>query len=81
MEDNCYQNCVNFMPTGKTEYSFSVKTFLEKVKTGPFYDCVICNRCHYYSNVVKCDFQKLDREFIEQLNTNVTSFDGKHYNL
>ena len=36
MEDNCYQNCVNFMPTGKTEYSFSVKSFLEKVKTGPF---------------------------------------------
>lgn len=78
MEDNCYQNCVNFMPTGKTEYSFSVKSFLEKVKTGAFYICVISNRCLYYSNV-NFDSEKYDREFLDKFYTNVTSFDGKHY--
>ena len=80
MEDNCDKNYINFMPTGKTEYSLCAKSFLEKVGNGPFYVCVICNRCLYYLNVAKFDSKKYDREFIDKLNTNVTSCDGIHYN-
>ena len=67
------------MPIGKTEYSFCVKNFLEEVKTGPFHVCVIFNRCLFYSNIVKFDFKKYDREFIDKLNTNVTGFFNQHY--
>ena len=57
MEDHCDQNCVNFMPTGKTGYSNCITSFLEKIKTGTFYVCVICNRYLYYSSAVK--FRKI----------------------
>ena len=46
---------------------------------GPFYVCVICNRCLHFSNVIKFDLEKCDREFLNKLNTNVTSFDGNYY--
>ena len=46
---------------------------------GPFYVCVICNRCLYFSNVIKFDLEKYDGEFANRLNTNVTSFDGNNY--
>ena len=52
---------------------------MKKKKTGPFYVCVICNRCLYFSNVIKFDLEKYDREFVNKLNTNVTSFDGNYY--
>ena len=45
---------------------------------GPFVS-VICNRCLYFSNVIKFDLEKYDREFLNKLNTNVTSFDGDYY--
>ena len=37
------------------------------------------NYCLYFSNVVKFDLEKYDREFVNKLNTNVTSFDGNYY--
>ena len=52
---------------------------MKKKKTGPFYVCVICNRCLHFSNVIKFDLEKYDREFVNKLNTNVTSFDGNYY--
>ena len=55
------------------------KSFLEKVKAGPFHGCVTCNRCFNYPNVVKLDSEKYDRKFKNKLSTNITSFDGKHY--
>ena len=59
MEGNCDKNCVVFVPTGKTEYSFCVKSSLEKIKTVPFYVCVIRNRSLYFSNTemlrLKCE--------------------------
>ena len=61
MEDNCDQNGVNFMLTGKTEYSYRVTNFLEKVQTGPNYVCVMCNCYLYYSNAIKFDSEKYDR--------------------
>ena len=39
----------------------------------------MCNRCLYFSNVTKFDFEKYDIEFVNELNTNVTSFDGNYY--
>ena len=48
----------DFMPTPKFDFSFWIKSFHEKVKTGPFYVFVICNCCLYYSNVVKFDSKK-----------------------
>ena len=59
MEDNCDQNGVNFMLTGKTEYSYRVTNFLEKVQTGPNYVCVMCNCYLYYSNAIKFDSEKI----------------------
>ena len=32
-----------------------------------------------FSNVIKFDLEKYDREFVYKLNTNVTSFDGNYY--
>ena len=46
---------------------------------GPFYVCVICNRCFYFSNIKKFDLEKYARELVKKLNTNVTSFDGNYY--
>ena len=79
MENDNDQNCENFQTTRQTEYLLCVKKFHEKVKMGPFYVCVICNRCLYFSNVIKFDLEKYDREFVNKLNTNVTSFDGNYY--
>ena len=69
------QNYENFQTTRQTEYLLCVKRFHGKVKMGLFYVCVICNRCLYFSNVIKFDLEKYDREFVSKLNTNVTSFD------
>ena len=79
VENDNDQNCENFQTTRQTEYLLCVKKFHEKVKMGPFYVCVICNRCLYFSNVIKFDLEKYDREFVNKLNTNVTSFDGNYY--
>ena len=46
---------------------------------GPFYVYVICNRCLYFSNVIKFDSEKYDKECVNKLNTNVTSFDKNYY--
>ena len=79
VENDNDQNCENFQTTRQTEYLLCVKKFHEKVKMGPFYVCVICNRCLYFSNVIKFDLEKYDREFVNKLKTNVTSFDGNFY--
>ena len=51
----------------------------EKVKMGPFYVCIICSCCLYFSNVIKFDLEKYDTELVNKLNTNVTSFNGNYY--
>ena len=79
VENDNDQNCENFQTTRQTEYLLCVKKFHEKVKMGPFYVCVICNCCLCFSNVIKFDLEKYDREFVNKLNTNVTSFDGNYY--
>ena len=79
VENNNDQNCEIFQKTRQTEYLLCVKKFHEKVKMGPFYVCVICNRYLYFPNVIKFDLEKYDREFVNKLNTNVTSFDGNYY--
>ena len=73
------QNCENSQTTRQTEYLLCVKKFHEKVKMGPFYVFVICNRGLYFSNVIKFDLEKYDREFVNNLNTNVTRLDGNYY--
>ena len=79
MENDNDQHCENFQTTRQTEYLLCVKKFHEKVKMGPFYVCVICNGCLYFSNVIKFDLEKYDREFVNTLNINATSFDGNYY--
>ena len=79
MENDNDQNCQKLHTTRQTEYLLSVKTFREKVKMGPFYVCAIFHRCLYFSNVIKFDLEKYDGEFVNKLNTNVTSFDGNYY--
>ena len=79
VESDNNQNCENFQTTRQTEYLLCVKKFHEKVKMGPFFVSTICNRCLYFSNVIKFDLEKYDREFVNKLNTNVTSFDGNYY--
>ena len=81
VENDNDQNCENFQTTRQTEYLLCIKKFHEKVKMGPFYVCVICNRCLYFSNVIKFDLEKYDRESVNKLNTNVTCFDGNYYIL
>ena len=78
VENDNDQNYENFQTTRHTEYLLCLKKFHEKVKMGPFVS-VICNRCLYFSNVIKFDLEKYDREFLNKLNTNVTSFDGDYY--
>ena len=53
VENDNDQNCEKFQTTRKTEYLLCVKKFLEKVKMGSFYVCVICNRCRYFSHALK----------------------------
>ena len=72
------QNCENFCTTRQTEYLLCVKKFNEKVKMGPLYARVICNGCLCFSNVIKFDLEKYDREFVNKLNTSVISFDGNY---
>ena len=79
VENDNDQNCENFQTTRQTEYLLCVKTFHEKVKMGPFYVCAMCNRCLYFSNVIKFDLEKYDREFVNKLNINAASFDGNYY--
>ena len=61
------------------EYTFCIKNVKAKVKQGPFYVCVIGNRCLYYTNVLLFDMAKYANEFISKLNTEVLRFDGKSY--
>ena len=68
VENDHDQNCEKFQ-TRQTGYLLYVKKFDEKVKIGPFYVCVICNRCLYFSNVIKFDLEKYGREFVNKLNT------------
>ena len=79
VENDNDQNREKFQTTRQTEYLLCVKNFLEKVKMGPFYVCVICTRCLYFSHAIKFDLEKYKRDFVNKLNTNVTSFDGNHY--
>ena len=74
-----YLNPVNVTLTGNTEYTFWIKNFKAKVRQGPFYVCVICNRCLYYTNVLLYDIPKYDNEFMSKLNNKLTGFDGKSY--
>ena len=57
MENDSDQNCENFQATRQTESLLCAKKFHEKVKMVPFCVCVICNRCHYFSNVIKFDLE------------------------
>ena len=57
VENDNDQNCENVQTTRQTEYLLFVKKFHEKVKMGPFYVYVICNRCVYFSNVIKLDLK------------------------
>ena len=68
-----------FRQRDKTEYLLCLKKFHEKVKMGLFYVCVVCNRCFYFSNVIKFYLEKCHTEFANKLNTSVTSFDGNCY--
>ena len=79
MKNDNDQNCGNFQTTKQTEYLLCVKKFHEKMKMDPSYVYVICNRCLYFSNVIKFDLEEYDRDFVNKLNTNVTSFDGNYY--
>ena len=79
VENDNDQNCENFQTTRQAEYLLCVKKFHEKVKMGPFYVCPMCNRCLYFSKVIKFDLEKYDKEFVNNLNTNATSFDGNYY--
>ena len=75
VENDNDQNCET---TRQTEYLLCIKKFHEKVKMGPFCICVICNCCLYFSNVMKFDLEKYDRELINKLNTNVASFNENY---
>ena len=57
VENDSDQNCENFQTTRQTESLLCVKKFHEKVKMVPFCVCVICNRCLYFSNVIKFDLE------------------------
>ena len=76
VENDNEQNCENFQATRRTEYLLCLKMFHEKVKMGPFYVCIIYNRCLYLS---KFDLEKYDNEFVNKLITNATSFDRNYY--
>ena len=79
VENDNDQNYENFQTTRQTDYLLCIKRFHEKVKMGQFYVCVILNCYFYFSNVIKFDLEKYDREFVNKLNTNVTSFDWNYY--
>ena len=61
-------------PSGNTEYSQCIKNFKPKLKQGPFYVRVVCNRCHYDGNVIIFKSGKYSHDFITKINTNVSSF-------
>ena len=55
-----------------------ISVFLKTIHEGPYYICVVCNRCHYYRSVV---FFKPEAYDIDSTNfyTNVRSFDDRYY--
>ena len=49
--------------------------FNQKVKQGPFYVFVVCNKCHYGVNVIIFKNGKYSHDFINNINTSISSFD------
>ena len=61
-----------------TSLEISVGQFRKKIKEGPYYICLICNRILYRKSVVILDRTKYDNR-IHHLFTGTKSFDSKEY--
>ena len=70
---------VNLVSSVITKYSHYIESFKQKVKQGPFYVCVVSNRCHYDRNVIIFKCGVYSHDFITKINTTVLSFDHKFY--
>ena len=62
----------------ETKFKSNILRFTEKIKKGPVFICVVCNRCLYDRSVIlfkdnyEIDYSNFYYNF-------VPSFDGKHY--
>ena len=57
-----------------------VQNFLQLIKQGSAFICVVCNRCLHKSNVVSFVSEKYSSEISHDVNTDVRSFDENRYN-
>ena len=55
-----------------------ISNFLKLVREGPYYICVVCNRCHYYRSVVCFKPEAYDID-ADNFYVELPSFDGKLY--
>ena len=56
-----------------------VQNFLQLIKQGSAFICVVCNRCLHKSNVVSFVSEKYSSEISHDVNTDVRSFDENRY--
>ena len=54
-----------------------ISVFQSKIKDGPYYICLVCNRILYRKTV--CYFRKNKYNCIQSIFTDIKSFDGKQY--
>ena len=62
---------------GKTSIE-RISRFTDLIKEGPYYICVVCNRCHYHRSVLTFKFEKYIIN-IDNFYREVLSSDGKLY--
>ena len=55
-----------------------IERFLKRVRIGPVYVCVVCDRILCKSNVVLFNEEKYNFEYIDR-RVDLKSFDNKHY--
>ena len=64
--------------SGELQYLSRIICFKKAIKDGPFYVCVVCNRCLYRKTVIKFNGSKYDASH-SYLYTGVQSFDSNNY--
>ena len=64
--------------TAMTDFHSRVSAFKGAVKEGPYFICVVCNRCLYRKTVRQFDPSKYDCQFLD-LFTTVDSYDFNRY--
>ena len=69
-----YRNVTSISSNSKQR----ILKFTKQIQEGPYYVCVVCNRCHYFRSVILFKQEKYDID-IDQFYYEVSSVDGLLY--